>query len=47
VDTDVLFLFAPTGQDGLSVAAMRLSAGQLPLEFVMDNSMAMNPGNTA
>ncbi|OZA23248.1 MAG: c-type cytochrome biogenesis protein CcmI, partial [Hydrogenophilales bacterium 17-61-9] len=46
VDTDVLFLFARTGQGGPPVAAMRLSAGQLPLEFVMDDSMAMNPGNT-
>lgn len=46
VDTDVLFLFARTGQGGPPVAVMRLSAGQLPLEFVMDDSMAMNPGNT-
>lgn len=46
VKTDVLFLFARAGQGGPPVAAMRLSAGQLPLEFELDDSMAMNPGNT-
>ena len=45
-DTDVLFLFARSGQSGPPVAAMRASAGQLPLEFVLDDSTAMNPGNT-
>jgi len=45
-DTDVLFLFARPGQSGPPVAAIRASAGQLPLEFVLDDSMAMNPGNT-
>jgi cytochrome c-type biogenesis protein CcmH len=35
-----------TGPGGPPVAATRASAGQLPLEFVMDDSMAMNPGNT-
>jgi len=28
------------------VAAVRASASQLPLEFELDDSMAMNPGNT-
>ncbi|MDZ7584583.1 MAG: c-type cytochrome biogenesis protein CcmI [Thiobacillus sp.] len=45
-DTDVLFLFARPGQSGPPVAAIRASAGQLPLEFSLDDSMAMNPGNT-
>jgi cytochrome c-type biogenesis protein CcmH len=44
-DTDVLFLFARPGQSGPPVAAMRLKAGQLPLEFELDDSMAMTPGN--
>jgi len=45
-DTDVLFLFARSGPGGPPVAAIRASAGQLPLEFVLDDSTAMNPGNT-
>ena len=45
-DTDVLFLFARAGQGGPPVAAMRATAGKLPLEFELDDSMAMNPGNT-
>jgi cytochrome c-type biogenesis protein CcmH len=44
--TDVLFLFARPGQSGPPVAAVRASASQLPLEFKLDDSMAMNPGNT-
>jgi cytochrome c-type biogenesis protein CcmH len=44
--TDVLFLFARVGQSGPPVAAIRASAGQLPLEFELDDSTAMNPGNT-
>jgi cytochrome c-type biogenesis protein CcmH len=44
--TDVLFLFARPGQSGPPVAAVRASASQLPLEFELDDSMAMNPGNT-
>jgi len=43
--TDVLFLFARPGQSGPPVAAIRASAGQLPLEFELDDSTAMNPGN--
>jgi cytochrome c-type biogenesis protein CcmH len=45
-DTDVLFLFARPGQSGPPVAAIRASASQLPLEFELDDSTAMNPGNT-
>jgi len=45
-DTDVLFLFARSGQSGPPVAAIRASASQLPLEFELDDSAAMNPGNT-
>jgi cytochrome c-type biogenesis protein CcmH len=44
-DTDVLFLFARSGQGGPPVAAIRASASQLPLEFELDDSTAMNPGN--
>ncbi len=44
--TDVLFLFARPGQSGPPVAAIRASASQLPLEFVLDDHSAMNPGNT-
>ena len=44
--TDVLFLFARPGQSGPPVAAIRASASQLPLEFELNDSMAMNPGNT-
>lgn len=45
-ETDVLFLFARPGPGGPPVAAIRASAGQLPLEFKLDDSTAMNPGNT-
>jgi len=44
--SDVLFLFARAGQGGPPVAAIRASAGKLPLEFELNDSMAMNPGNT-
>lgn len=44
--TDVLFLFARSGAGGPPVAAIRASAGQFPLEFELDDSTAMNPGNT-
>ena len=46
VDTDILFLFARAGQGGPPVAALRSTAGKLPLEFELDDSLAMNPGNT-
>ena len=45
VKTDVLFLFARSGPGGPPIAAMRASAGQLPLEYELDDSMAMVPGN--
>lgn len=44
--TDVLFLFARPGESGPPVAAIRATAGKLPLEFELNDSMAMNPGNT-
>jgi cytochrome c-type biogenesis protein CcmH len=44
--TDVLFLFARPGQSGPPVAAVRVNASQLPFEFELDDSTAMNPGNT-
>jgi cytochrome c-type biogenesis protein CcmH len=44
--SDVLFLFARAGQGGPPVAAIRASTGKLPLEFELNDSMAMNPGNT-
>jgi cytochrome c-type biogenesis protein CcmH len=44
--TDVLFVFARTGLNGPPVAAMRASASQLPLEFELNDSMAMNPANS-
>jgi cytochrome c-type biogenesis protein CcmH len=46
VATDVLFLFARPGASGPPVAAVRASASQLPFEFELDDSAAMNPGNT-
>lgn len=44
--TDVLFVFARSGEKGPPVAALRASAGQLPLEFELDDTLAMNPANT-
>lgn len=43
--TDTVFLFARPGQSGAPVAAIRANAGKLPLEFELNDSMAMNPGN--
>lgn len=42
---DTLFLFARTPQGGPPVAALRASAAKLPLEFRLDDSMAMSPAN--
>jgi cytochrome c-type biogenesis protein CcmH len=42
---DTIFLFARPGARGAPVAAVRSTAGSLPLEFSLDDSMAMNPGN--
>lgn len=44
-DTDVVFLFARAGEGGPPVAAIRATAGQLPLAFELDDAVAMNPGN--
>ncbi len=44
--TDVLFVFARTGERGPPVAALRANASQLPMEFELNDSMAMNPANT-
>lgn len=44
-ETDVLFLFARSGAGGPPIAAIRATAGQLPLEFELDDSSAMTPGN--
>lgn len=43
--SDVLFVFARTAQNGPPVAALRASAGKLPLDFELNDSMAMNPAN--
>lgn len=45
-ESDVIFLFARPGQSGPPVAAIRASASQLPLEFELDDSTAMSPGNS-
>lgn len=42
---DTVYLFARVGAGGPPVAAVRGTAGSLPLEFRLDDSMAMNPGN--
>jgi cytochrome c-type biogenesis protein CcmH len=44
--TDVLFVFARAGEKGPPVAVMRASAARFPLEFELNDSMAMGPGNT-
>jgi cytochrome c-type biogenesis protein CcmH len=43
--SDVLFLIARAGEGGPPVAAIRATVGELPLEFVLDDGSAMNPGN--
>lgn len=42
---DTVFLFARPPQGGPPVAALRASAAKLPLEFSLDDSMAMSPAN--
>lgn len=42
---DVLFVFARAGQGGPPVAVMRASASHFPLDFELNDSMAMNPDN--
>ncbi len=43
---DVLFVFARAAAGGPPVAAIRARAGDLPLDFTLDDAAAMNPGNT-
>ena len=40
-----IFLFAKTADGGMPVAAIRSEAAKLPLEFELNDSMAMNPDN--
>jgi cytochrome c-type biogenesis protein CcmH len=42
-EKDVLFLFARSAEGGAPVAAIRANAGKFPLEFELNDSMAMNP----
>lgn len=44
-DKDPIFLFARAAGGGAPVAAIRATASQFPLEFMLDDSMAMNPNN--
>ena len=44
-DKDVLFLFARAGEGGPPVAAIRAATDKFPLEFELNDSMAMNPSN--
>jgi len=42
---DTLFLFARPGDEGAPAAALRASAGQFPIEFELNDSMAMSAEN--
>ena len=42
---DVVFVFARTEGGGPPVAALRLSAGELPAAFELSDALAMNPDN--
>lgn len=42
---DVLFVFARAAAGGPPIAAIRARAGDLPLNFTLDDAAAMNPGN--
>jgi cytochrome c-type biogenesis protein CcmH len=44
-DKDVIFLFARSASGGAPVAAIRATAGKFPLEFELNDGMAMNPDN--
>lgn len=44
-DTDVVFLFARSAEGGAPVAAIRSTAVKFPLEFELNDAMAMNPEN--
>lgn len=43
---DVLFLFARDSAGGPPVAAIRARAGNLPMDFMLDDGAAVTPGNT-
>jgi cytochrome c-type biogenesis protein CcmH len=42
---DVIFLFARAGNAGAPVAAIRAKVGKFPLDFELNDGMAMNPDN--
>jgi cytochrome c-type biogenesis protein CcmH len=42
---DVVFLFARSATGGAPIAAIRAEAGKFPLEFELNDAMAMNPDN--
>ncbi len=42
---DIVFLFARAGDSGAPVAAIRANAGKFPLEFELNDAMAMSPEN--
>lgn len=44
-DKDVIFLFARGSEGGPPAAAIRAPAAKLPLDFELNDSMAMNPEN--
>jgi len=44
-DKDVIFLFARAAEGGAPVAAIRATAVKFPLEFELNDAMAMNPDN--
>lgn len=44
-DQDTIFLFAKGGDGAAPVAALRATASQFPLEFELNDAMAMNPAN--
>jgi len=44
-EKDVIFLFARGSEGGPPAAAIRATAGKFPLEFELNDSMAMNPEN--
>jgi cytochrome c-type biogenesis protein CcmH len=41
-----VYLIARSGENGPPLAATRVAVGPFPLQFRLDNSMAMNPANT-
>jgi len=45
-DQNTLYLIARAGESGPPLAAARVTIGPFPLQFSLDDSMAMNPANT-